>query len=306
MNTEATSATAGASAKQPLDEIMLAMDVVDTLRRRERLVKREIEVEGREQDLKERLRKIYQAQGIEVSDRILAEGVAALREDRFVYKPPAESFHVKLARLYVSRNRWGKWLLGGIGVLIIAWTVNYFVFVAPSKALPEEIATVHAEVTEIARSDRARERAEQLLNAGQTALDNENKDAARQALRLLEDLRTRLEQEYTLRIVNRPREQSGVWRVPDINTRARNYYLIVEAIDPSGKVLTVPVTNEETGKIERVTQWGLRVDEATFQRVARDKQNNGIIEEDRVGHKKRGYLRPDYKIRTTGGAITQW
>ncbi|ADJ28026.1 DUF6384 family protein [Nitrosococcus watsonii] len=304
MNTEA--ATSATPSRQPLDEVMLAMDVVDTLRRRERLVKREIEVEGREQDLKEHLRKIYQAQGIEVPDRILAEGVAALREDRFVYKPPAESFHVKLARLYVSRNRWGKWLLGGIGVLMIAWTINYFAFVAPAKALPGEIAAAHAKAAEIASSDRARERAEQLLHAGQTALHNENKDAARQVLRSLEDLRTRLEQEYTLRIVNRPREQSGVWRVPDINTRARNYYLIVEAIDPSGKVLTVPITNEETGKTERVTQWGLRVDEATFQRVARDKQDNGIIEENRVGYKKRGHLLPTYEMRTTGGAITEW
>lgn len=43
--------------KQPLDEVMLAMDVVDTLRRRQRLVEREYDSEGREQDLKQRLHK---------------------------------------------------------------------------------------------------------------------------------------------------------------------------------------------------------------------------------------------------------
>jgi hypothetical protein len=91
-----------------LDEVMLAMDVVDTLRRRERLVKRELDAEGREEDLKERLRKIYHAQGIEVPDHILEEGVAALKEDRFVYKPPLEGLGIKLARLYVARGRWGK------------------------------------------------------------------------------------------------------------------------------------------------------------------------------------------------------
>jgi hypothetical protein len=250
---------------------MLAMDVVDTLRRRERMVRRELDAEGREADLTERLRRIYHAQGIEVPAHILEEGVAALKEDRFVYKPPSEGLGVKLARLYVSRARWGKWVLGGIAVLIAAWAVNYFVFVAPEAA----------------------------LRAEDTA-------AAREALRSLEDLRTTLEQEYSLRIVNRPGERTGVWRVPDVNTRARNYYIIVEAVDPTGRVLTVPVTNEENGKTERVSSWGLRVDEETFERVARDKKDNGILERDRFGYKQRGDLAPEYEMPTSGAAITQW
>jgi hypothetical protein len=306
VSTEAAIATANAGAKQPLDEVMLAMDVVDTLRRRERLVKQELDAQGREEDLKERLHKIYHAQGIEVPDHIIQEGVAALKEDRFVYKPPSESIGVKLARLYVSRGRWGKWVLGGVGVLIAAWAINYFVLVAPQAALPEKLSEAHAQVVEIAESDEVKERAEGVLNAGRAALGEDATDAAREALSSLKDMRTTLEREYALRIVNRPGERSGVWRVPDINTRARNYYIIVEAIDPTGKVLTVPITSEETGKTERVTKWGLRVDEDTFERVARDKQDNGIIERDRVGYKSRGYLMPKYEMRTSGAAITQW
>lgn len=306
MTTENGAAPATAGAKQPLDEVMLAMDVVDTLRRRERLVQRELDVEGREQDLKERLRKIYHAQGIEVPDRILEDGVAALREDRFVYKPPSDGLGVKLAQLYVSRGQWGKWVLGGIGALVAVLAIYWFVVVAPEAALPQELAQAHARAAEIAGSDEARERAERLLNAGKAALAEEDTGAAREALRSLEHLRTSLEQEYSLRIVNRPGEQSGVWRVPDINTRARNYYLIVEAIDPTGRVLEVPVMNEETGKTERVSKWGLRVDEEIFERVARDKQDNGIIEGDHFGDKKRGDLTPSYEIPTSGGAITQW
>ncbi len=306
MNADAVAAPAAAGAKQPLDDVMLAMDVVDTLRRRERLVKRELDAEGREQDLKERLRKIYQAQGIEVSDRILEEGVAALKEDRFVYKPPPEGVGVRLARLYVSRDRWGKWVAGGIGALILAWAVHHFVYVAPDAALPDELAAAHAQAVEIAESEDAKLTAGRLLNAGKSALREGDADAARAALASLQDMLTALEQEYSLRIVSQPGERSGVWRVPDINTGARNYYIIVEAIDPTGRALTVPVTNEETGKVERVTKWGLRVDEETFERVGRDKQDNGIIDRDRFGYKHRGYLVPKYEMRTTGGAITQW
>jgi hypothetical protein len=285
---------------------MLAMDVVDTLRRRERLVKRELDAEGREEDLKERLRTIYHAQGIEVPDHILEEGVAALKEDRFVYKPPSDGLGVKLARLYVGRGRWGKWVLGGIGALAAAWAINYFVFVAPDAALPDQLVAAHAQAVEVAESEDGKEAAERLLNAGEAAVRDQDTDAAREALRSLEDLRNGLAQEYSLRIVDRPDERSGVWRVPDVNTRARNYYLIVEAVDATGRVLEVPVTSEETGGTEPVTRWGLRVDEETFERAARDKRDNGIIERNVVGHKQRGHLTPEYELRTTGGAITRW
>jgi hypothetical protein len=34
--------------------------------------------------------------------------------------------------------------------------------------------------------------------------------------------------------------------------------------------------------------------------------DDGIINRDVFGAKKRGYLQPQYLIPTTGGAITQW
>ena len=67
-----------AAEKAPLDEVMLAMDVVDTLRHNQNLVARELSAEDRETQLIERLRTIYHQQGIEVSDAILKQGVAAL------------------------------------------------------------------------------------------------------------------------------------------------------------------------------------------------------------------------------------
>ena len=64
---------AGAPGKpsQSLDEVMLAMDVVDTLRHQENLVSRELSEQDRDAQLLQRLREIYRGQGIEVPDRIL-------------------------------------------------------------------------------------------------------------------------------------------------------------------------------------------------------------------------------------------
>lgn len=97
------------------------MDVVDTLRRNRRLVERELNVEEREAELLSRLKELYGTQGIEVSDEILKEGVLALREDRFTYKPTPPSFSLRLAKIYIHRRKWGKPLLlfGGFFIFVL-------------------------------------------------------------------------------------------------------------------------------------------------------------------------------------------
>ena len=295
-----------AATAPPLDDVMLAMDVVDTLRRRERLVQRELDELGREEDLKGRLKRIYAAQGIEVPDHVIEQGVAALKEERFTYKPPPDSFAIKLARIYIGRGRWGKWVAGITGAGALAAAINYVTVVAPNAALPGDLVELHREVVALAQSEDAKAAADRLLNTGQAALRNADRAGAKTAIRDLQAVRTALEQEYSIRIVNRPGEMSGVWRIPDMNTGARNYYIIVEALDPAGRVLTVPIENEETRTTERVKSWGLRVDEQTFRAVAEDKRDDGIIERDRFGYKPRGELKPRYEMPTTGGAITRW
>ena len=126
---------------------------------------------------------------------------------------------------------------------------------------------------------------------------------ARQALKSTYDI---LKQEFTLQIVSRPGIPSGVWRYPEDRKSAKNYYLIVEALAPSGQKLNLPITSEEDGSIRSVSVWGLRVDESIFEGVRRDKEQDGMVNRKKVGRKKRGYLNPDYDISTPGGMITEW
>ena len=310
-DTATTGSAAGAAGEQvltkpPLDDVMLAMDVVDTLRRRQRLVERELDVAGREEDLKERLRKIYAAQGIEVSDAILEQGVTALKEDRFTYKPPPKSFGVTLARIYVSRGVWGKWVLGAVALIAAALLAWQLLVVAPRNALPADLEAAHAEVVQLATQDSADQQADALLAEAKRALGEGDAERARGLLGELQRMREQLAASYQVRVVNRPGERSGVFRIPDVNQAARNYYLIVEAVGPGGAVLRVPVKNEETGRVEDVTQWGLRVDQRTYDRVAADKKDDGIIQQDLIGRKRAGRLTADYDVSTSGAAITDW
>jgi len=76
-----------AQNKTQLEDVMAAMDVVDTLRHEQGIAERELDTQGRRERLLKRLRDLYQAQGIEVSDRVLKEGIDALEQKRFEYVP---------------------------------------------------------------------------------------------------------------------------------------------------------------------------------------------------------------------------
>ncbi len=297
----------------------MAMDVVDTLRHREQQVLRELDEEGREEELITRLREIYTAQGLEVSDKVLREGVRALRDRRFAYEPPAASFSVRLARLYVTRDRWLKPLMAGLVVIALALGVYQFTIAAPRKAkqealrielaqtLPSELTTLRDAIISNADEEIASSLAQTYYQQGLMAAENGNAAQARQAVDRLKTLRLDLAATYDVRVVYGPGEpRSGVFRIPDAAPQQRNFYLIVEAVDPTGRVLEVPVTSEEDQTMRRTSKWGQRVAERDFMAVSSDKQDDQIIQNAVIGHKPAGRLTPEYSVDTPGGAILEW
>jgi hypothetical protein len=310
-------AAAGAPAPK-LDDLMLAMDVVDTLRYDQRLVERELSVDASDEALIKRLREVYKGQGIEVSDRVLEEGVKALKEKRFSYEPPGPSSERSLALLWIDRARIGKILLGIFLAAFSLWLAYDFFVAGPrreaqrqaaaeiAEILPRTLAAGYANVLRETKVDAVTQYAARLLADGKAALARGDAAGARKAAAGMDVLLSDLRAEFMLRIVNRPGEASGVWREPMINTRARNDYLIVEAIAPDGEVLSRPILNEETGVTSTVDKWGVRVSNDVFEKVLLDKRDNGIIERNIVGQKKRGSLDVEYAMPVLGGTITKW
>jgi hypothetical protein len=293
-----------------LDDVMLAMDVVDTIRHQQLIVERELNSEQRREQLMAKLKSLYAAQGLDVPDHILAEGVAALEEDRFAYTPPNSGLQTTLAHWYVNRSRWGKPLLLVLALALVVFVAWQLLVVRPeaarAAALPTTLQSTYQSVIDVASVDSGRERAAVLLAEGEAAIDRGDMDTAAEAIESLVSLRAMLSQDYELRVVSRPGELSGVWRVPEANPGARNYYLIVEAVDEGGNALAMPVRNEEDGKVYTVRKWGVRVDQATFDRIAADKRDDGIVQDYVIAVKTRGQLQPEYRVATSGAAITEW
>jgi hypothetical protein len=312
--------TAAPAEKQPqtLDELMIAMDVVDTLRHREDLVARELDEEGREAELIERLRKIYHDQGIEVPDRVLMDGVKALKESRFVYTPPPAGWKRAMLTAWARRQTYGRRVGGtALALAAVAWAY-YFMVARPARlaeerarielaeTLPKGLRAAHAEVLRIATDEAAKDKANALLAEGEREVRAGNRAGIAKIRGELTALRDELGREYTLTIVSRPREVTWLWRRPPGQSKAKNYYVVVEAVAPDGRRLAVPIRNEETGKIETVTKFGVRVPEAVFEAVRRDKADDGIVQKNVFGVRKRGSQQIEYQMPFEGGFITEW
>ena len=283
-----------------LDDVMIAMDVVDTLRHDQRIVDRELNDEGRRGELIERLREIYRSQGIEVPDTVLEEGVKALEEDRFVYDPPKNSWATFFARLYVTRGDWLRYVAYALLALTAMWLIWYFVVENPranreeyqrtelNQRIPESLNRMMNEIRSETSKTGLIQLAEKLYQDGLNAATSQELNLATEKEKALKAYLDNLRREYEVRIVVETGQQSGIWRVPDVNQRTRNYYLIVEAVDRDGTVIPQNITNEESGSQELVRKWGVRVPRSVFDSVREDKQDDGIIQNRTLAQKSRG------------------
>jgi hypothetical protein len=175
-----------------------------------------------------------------------------------------------------------------------------------TETLPRGLKQAHAEVLAVTADESAKTKAGALLADGERLVRAGDRQGVAKVTAELMALRDELTREYTLTIVSRPGEVTGVWRRPPHNNQARNYYLIVEAITPDGRKLSLPIRNEETGATETVAKFGVRVPQSVFEAVAQDKRDDGIVQRNRFGVKRRGTLAVDYQMPFEGGFITKW
>ena len=164
----------------PVEDLVIAIDAVDQLRREQQEIERELNSEEQERLLIERLRQRYEARGQRVTDQMLAEAVEALRHDRYRYEPTPSSFQRTLAGWYVDRWKWfGRLaitatLAGAIGLSYFGLMVN------PQR---QQAAATGRELTQVTQSLEAADGAlapqvRELTQAARQALESSNLSVA--------------------------------------------------------------------------------------------------------------------------------
>ncbi|WP_194792477.1 DUF6384 family protein [Pseudomonas sp. UFMG81] len=113
-------------------------------------------------------------------------------------------------------------------------------------------------------------------------------------------------QSLTVEIVDRPGIKSGVERCYEPtgcladSSRGKSWYLVVEALDPTGKPVEVPVTSVEDGEKRWSSLFAVRVSRAEYLRVKDDKLDDGHIGQRRVGTKPVNAIGLRFNARVNG------
>lgn len=141
------------------------------------------------------------------------------------------------------------------------------------------------------------------------AIDKRDGWEASRAVSNLDSALAFAKEPLTFRIISRPGEKSGVIRTPNDFADSRGIaYLIVEALDASGRPFEVSIMDSEVGEIRRAHTFGVRVTHEQFEQVKQDKMDDGIIENNLIGQKSVNSFKINFDSRVTSDnkMITRW
>ncbi len=167
------------------------------------------------------------------------------------------------------------------------------------EALGADVIRLNAAVLAEAAEDLVRERAGDLAREAESHIAARDVDGLDDAARRYRDLLDAVSTEYRIVVTG------GVWRYPDGARDVRNHYLLVQALGTDGEPVPVTIRSEENDETRRVLQWGERVSQEVYDRVAADRADNGIIDDEEFGFKARGFVTAERRYADIG-QITEW
>jgi hypothetical protein len=71
-------------------------------------------------------------------------------------------------------------------------------------------------------------------------------------------------------------------------------------------MLAMDVVDTLSNETETVSRFAVRVPVQTFDAVRSDKSRNGIVQNSRLGQKRRGLLEPEFLMPVLEGRLTHW
>jgi hypothetical protein len=307
-----------------LPEMLRIMDVATALRQDRELVEQQLNVDELKARLRERLLAGSGVTGEPVTPEEVDRAIDEYFRSRNTFREPPRNLEVVLAHLYIRRLTLAKWAGAILAGLLALWLL----FVSPSApfspsgrnarrmaALTSAIARQQEVVRAVAQDPAAVESADRLAGEAATFASQGDRERLATIRQDLDELATRLDQEYTVRVVSKTGAKSGIDRyfTDEQGKRVSGYYLIVEAIAPDGTAVPRRVHNAEDNRDEETALWAERVPKEVYDRLARDKRADGILDENIYAVKRRGWL--DDEVTMKGpegqplerlGQITRW
>lgn len=318
-------ATAPAATPEPdLDEMLRILDAASALRRERELVREQLSVDEFRATLRDRLLAAASATGDPVKPEEVEAAIDTYFDRLHAYDDPPMTVGVALAHVYVNRwpiLTWG-WLT--LGALLLGW----WIFFRPASPLglvggrERALARISAEAERdlaaargLAAEPAAAGRIDRLAREAATYRRQGDAEKLGGVEKELERLVAAMESEYVVEVVHAAGKKSAVDRYfrDAEGKRVSGYYLIVEARDPAGQMVKLPIRNAESDRSATVSTWAERVPKEVYDRLAADKRADGRLDEFVYAVKEKGKLEPEVRMPgadggplTRLGQITEW
>ncbi len=290
--------------RQPLasHELLRVMDAARVIHeRRTALEEREFD---REATIRE-IQVMYEELGDLVGRRTIGRALDEYLSERHAFAPAGPGLRRTLALAYIRRGWIAlRVLLPAAAASLLVWGGAELVEVRQQQrvereaallvTLGDEIDRLHASLLANAAEEPVRQRAAELHRRAQPLIASADATELAQVAGTLAELEALVMTAYRIVVTG------GIWRYPDDNPDARNDYLIVQAVDAQGRQLQLPIRSEEDRVVRRVLEWGERVSREIYDRVAADKQDNGIIDDDHFAWKRRGFITAERRYPDVG------
>ncbi len=286
----------------PSHEMLRVMDAAQVIHeRRSALAEQEFD---REATIRE-IQVMYEELGDLVDRRAIGRALDEYLSERHAFAPAAPGLRRTLALAYI-RRRWIalRVLLPAAAASVLVWGGIELAEVREQRRIEREAAQLvtlegevdrlHASLLANAVEDPVRQRADDLHRRAQPLIAAADATGLAEVARTLAELEALVTTEYRIVVTG------GIWRIPNDYPDQRNDYLVVRALDAEGRQLTLPVRSEEDGVVRRVREWGERVPREIYDRVAADKQDNGIIDDEDFGFKRRGFITAERRYPDIG------
>jgi hypothetical protein len=314
----------GASEEFSLAEMVRIMDVATSLRQDRELVEEQLNFDQVKGRLRQKLTEAAKVTGEEVTDAEVEAAIEQYYSGLHSFREPSRDFRIVLAHLWVRRRSILTWSVAGLAVLaLITW-----LFVLPSgpfnpggraerriAALTQSIQQNADRIKAISNDPSVIPELEKLVAQADTYGAQKESGRLVEVNQQMSALEEKLREEYTVAVVATPGSKSAIDRyiTDEDGRRVSGYYLIVEARRPDGKVLSRRIHNSETGQDAEVNVWAERVPKEVYDRLARDKREDGILNETVFATKRVGFANEDIRMNgsngqplTRMGQITKW
>jgi len=301
-----------------LHEMSRIMDVASALRKERSIAELQLNLDETKAMLREKLLETTKITGEKLTPEEVDAAIEQFYDNLYSFEEPEQSISVVLAHLYVRRATITKWLLGiaGAVVLFFVWTGWAGARDARQAENLWRDSVQHSKaIVEMADDKKLSVELNSLVSNAALARDKLDFNRLQEIKAELARIRELYESEYQVLIVAAPGERSGTQReyTDDQGTRTSGFYVFVEARNTDGSLRPMQIRNRETGNTETVKRWGEQVPESVFNRLADDKQADGVLDERLFAVKKRGDKQFEVQLEgdadgplRRGGQITSW